>query len=127
MLALQVILNMLNHLLEMLKLWSEVSLMLIHVILNTLKPLLEIPKLRSEPILILVHHMSYSLNSIAYFIICLDKFVLCNVTRNGWFVKTVIWWAWKYGQKFLAAICNARVVCSTWEYHISTSIRALLM
>ena len=29
--------------------------MLIHVILNTLKPLLEIPKLRSEASLILIH------------------------------------------------------------------------
>ena len=40
MLTLQAILNTLNPLLEMLKLWIEASLMLIHVILNTLNPLL---------------------------------------------------------------------------------------
>ena len=55
MLTLQAILNALNPLLEMLKLWGEASLMLIHVILNTLKPLLKMLKLISEANLILVH------------------------------------------------------------------------
>ena len=48
MLTLQTILNALNPLLEMLKLWGEDSLIMIHTILNTLKP-------RSEARLILIH------------------------------------------------------------------------
>ena len=38
MLTLQAILNALNHLLEMLNLWSDANLMLIHASLKTLKP-----------------------------------------------------------------------------------------
>ena len=48
MLTLQVILNALNPLLEMLKLWCEGSLVLIRAILNTLKS-------RDEASLILIH------------------------------------------------------------------------
>ena len=55
MLTLQAILNTLNPLLEMLKLWGDASLMLIHAFLKMLKPLLEMLKLRSEAILILIH------------------------------------------------------------------------
>ena len=52
MLTLQAIFNALDPLLEMLKLWGEASLVLIHAIL---KPLLEMLKLRSEASLILIH------------------------------------------------------------------------
>ena len=55
MLTLQAILNTLNPLLEMLKLWGEANLMLIHEILKTLKPLLEMLKLKNEANLILIH------------------------------------------------------------------------
>ena len=55
MLTLQAILNTLNPLLEMLKLWGEANLMLIHAILKMLKPLLEMLKLKSEANLILIH------------------------------------------------------------------------
>ena len=55
MLNLQAILNMLNLLLEMLKLWGDASLMLIHAILKTLKPLLVMLKPWSEANLILIH------------------------------------------------------------------------
>ena len=48
MLTLQTILNVLNPLLEMLKLWGEDSLIMIYTILNTLKS-------RSEARLILIH------------------------------------------------------------------------
>ena len=57
MLTLQAILNTLNPLLEMLKLWGEANLMLIHEILKTLKPLLEMLKLKNEANLILIHAM----------------------------------------------------------------------
>ena len=50
MLTLQMILNALNPLLEMLKLWGEDNLIMIHMILNTLKP-------RSEARLILIHEI----------------------------------------------------------------------
>ena len=55
MLTLQAVLNTLNPQLEMLKLWSDTSLMLIHAILKTLKPLQEMLKLWSEASLILIH------------------------------------------------------------------------
>ena len=37
--------------------------------------------------------ISYSLNSMTHFNIRLDKFNLCRVTRSGWFVSMVTWWA----------------------------------
>ena len=75
----QAIFNSLNPLLEMLNLWSDASLMLIHVslktlkpwgeanlllihvILNTLKSLLQILKLRGEANLILIHMIIHGL------------------------------------------------------------------
>ena len=66
--TLQAILNMLNSLLEMLKLWGEANLMLIHSILNTLKPLLEMLKLWSEASLILIHVILHGVElSITYY------------------------------------------------------------
>ena len=89
MLALQAILNMFNHLLEMLKLWSEASLMLIHAILNMLKPLLEIPKLRSEVSLILIHVIIHGVE------LCItDYSKLLHVPRELIWVDKCIHGAW---------------------------------
>ena len=63
MMTLQAILNMLNPQLEMLKLWSDTSLMLIHAILKTLKPLLEMLKQWSEANLILIHTILYGVET----------------------------------------------------------------
>ena len=40
-----------------------------------------------------LYYMSYSLNSIAHFIIHPDKYSLCKVTLSGRFVGIVTWWA----------------------------------
>ena len=69
--------------------------------------------------------MSYSLNSIAHFIIRPDRSGLCKVTFNGWFVKIVTWCAWKHGRSFLVTTHNVSVICSTWEYWVSMTTNAL--
>ena len=69
--------------------------------------------------------MSYSLNSIAHFIIRPDRSGLCKVTFNGWFVKIVTWCAWKHGRSFLVTTRNASVICSTWEYWVLMTTNAL--
>ena len=74
-----------------------------------------------------LYHMPYSLNSIAHFIIHLERFGLFRVIRNGKFANIVTWWAWKYGWFFLVATCSIKVVCSTWEYLILASTKALLI
>ena len=70
--------------------------------------------------------ISYSLNSMTYLSILLDKSGLSKMLLSGWFVSVVTWCAWKYERSFWVTLFKAKVVCSILEYWVSTSTITLL-
>ena len=47
--------------------------------------------------------------------------------HSGWFVRTTMVWAWKYGRSFLIAVMSAKASFSMGEYLSSTPTNARLV
>ena len=71
--------------------------------------------------------MSNSLSSIAHKAIIPAASGLLMALFKGWFVKTMMVWAWKYGLSFCAAVTSAKANFSILGYLSSAPRKALLI
>ena len=70
---------------------------------------------------------SNSLSSIAHKAILPVASGLLIALFNGWFIRTMMVWAWKYGLSFRAAVTSAKVNFSILGYLSSAPRNALLI
>ena len=71
--------------------------------------------------------VSNSLSFIVYFIIRYEVSGRYKIIFNGWSIKTIIEYTWKYGQSRCNDMIRAYIIFSTFEYLISVLWSTLLI